>query len=313
MYEAKKNSVELSETAALAALSLVFLMIYKYVPVIGWAITFFSSLPILYAYLTKDAKYVLILVAAVSTVTLFITADWLMVIVFLVDFVAVGVVFGFFIKRNTAPEITILLSAIVLTLFFLLMIKAMLLVLHKDFVQMSIDNFIKIVNKMQSRGTDNSALYETFKKQTLYMIRYGFAAIMFVSNLIYMFFVYYVSRSVMSGLGVMIPKIKNFSYFRVNNVSISLFIIALILALPQVKEISTFLYKTGYNLRIIMLTLLTIIGLSVVNHRLSKFKISLFIKVILYFLIATQFWYFLVFIGVIDFWLNFRKIGIEQE
>ena len=313
MSEARKNSLELSETAALAAISLVFLIIYKYFPVIGWVITFFSSLPILYAYLTKDIKYVLILIAAVSVVALLITADWMMVTAFLINFAAVGLLLGFFIKRHATAENTILLSSIALTLLFYLIIKGLFLVVHKDFVQMSIDSFMKIVNAVQRKGPQNAALYDTFKTQTLYMIKYGFIAIMFVSNLIYMAIVYYVSRSVLAGMGIVIPKIKNFSYFRVNNVSVSLLIASLALALPQVKKTSIILYKTGYNLRMIMLVLLTIIGLSIVNYWLRRFKISMVIKFILYFLIVAQFWYFLVFIGIIDFWVNFRKIGIEER
>lgn len=306
MSNSDEDVRDLTAVAAMTAISVILLLIYRFVPFSGSVIMFFSSLPIIYTTTQKKLKFLLIQVIATIILIFYTTADPRYLLLFSTDFLIIGLTLGLCIKYNLNAANTIVLSALVVTATFLLalfFLKKAGFDMKND-LRLIVDKFIQLM-KSNSRVSD--AHIRIVQGNFYKMIGVGFPSLIFSASLIHITISYFVAYRVIKPLKNVINRLE-FIKIRLPGYYIWLLIVGIIMTLPKLSTYTAGFYTIGYNLNVILLAVFTLFGISFLNFYLMRIKIHLIWKILINFILITQIWWILATTAILDYWLDFRKI-----
>jgi len=307
-----KSLVEGSFLAAITALLFIFSI---YIPLLGTLISFLCPLPIIFLYLRHHLKFTLLSLLVAGFLVSMIAGP-LQGIFVLLGFGVIGLTLGYTIKRGYTFNEIIIFGSIssLLSKLLILWLGFWLMDLNPLMFDMQqLDTIIdQSLNFYQGLGLspEQLTILKDNLTQTLNIFRLAFPAMLILASIFDVFLNYLVSRIVLKRFGYKLPEFISFSYWRASPSCVLSYLVGWILIFLGVRYNLPLLHKIGINVQIFFTILFFIIGLSLINFFLQKYKIGSIFKWMIYFLIfflpfLSQ---FITWVGIFDVWIDFRRL-----
>ncbi len=234
-------------------------------------------------------------------------------IIFITIFLSLDVLIFFMIKKKI-KWINIIISSVIylLILFVLFVFFIKKTTLHNFFNYLnveltgSLNNFLQseIAKGLSKEEVENLRLFFEF-----FIIKMIFAYI-FLFVLVVVFLNYLVVRLFMINKYKIINEIPQFKMWYLDEKVIWILILALLFIILKKYLNNEVIFSITLNIIFVLANLYFLIGLSLVFFFMEKYKIPFFMQVLSVIIIIS--WNHLSFIimltGILDTWLNFRKI-----
>lgn len=308
------------EGAFLAAITAILFIISIYIPLLGTLVSFLCPLPIIILYLRHSLKFTIISVF-VSGVLVSIIAGPLQGLMVLLGFGILGVTLGYAIKKELSSNEIILLgsiaslsSKIIIILIGIWFLDINPLIFDVDQIDRIITQSLNFYQSIGLTGEQLDFLKESLS-QTLNIFRIVFPAMLILASIFDVFINYIVARVVLKRFGYNLPGFSSFSNWRAPKSFFWSYFLGIILIFLGVKYNIALLNKIGLNVQIFFTLTFFVCGLSLVGFLLERYKIKSFVKWIIYIMICIQpiFSQIATWIGMLDVWIDFRKLILNKE
>ncbi|MEA1939931.1 MAG: YybS family protein [Candidatus Caldatribacteriota bacterium] len=320
MAEQQIPTKSIVEGAFLAAITAVLFIISIYVPLLGTIVSFLCPLPIIILCLRHSLKFALI-ATIVSGVLVSLLAGPFQGFMVLLGFGILGFTMGFGIKKELPFTEIIIISSIASFSSKILMLIFGFWFLDINPLMFDVEQIDKIIAQSLSFYSNMgltieqlTSLKETLS-QTLIIIRTALPAMLILSSIFDTFLNYYVARLVLKKFGYKLIGFKSFSHWRASKSFFWSYCIGAVLMFLGTKYNIFQLNKIGINIQVFFTVVFLICGLSLSAFLMEKYKVTKFLKWIIYILIC-----FLPFLsqiatwaGMLDVWINFRKLIIAKK
>lgn len=268
----------------------------------------FASLPGMY-YVLKSGKWVGVAVVLITTATLAIIADPMLVIVYLAQSGLISLAVPYFLGKGWGGGRSIAFSVVAVFVFLLLVAAFFWLVQGIDphsAVMKEINSWIPqttaFYEKVGYKGEDLQTLQRIAKEYVAFIARI-YPAIVLVGIGAITGFNLLVLKRLTTRLGQTLP-VGDFNKFR-NPDHLIWFAIAAGFALLLNNDYIT---TAALNLLVVTMSLYFLQGLAIIAHMFDRFAVSGFFRAIFYVLLALQFYLMaaVAILGIFDLWGNFR-------
>lgn len=308
------------EGAFLAAITAILFIISIYIPLLGTLVSFLCPLPIIILYLRHSLKFTIISIF-VSGVLVSIIAGPLQGLMVLLGFGILGVTLGYAIKKELSSNEIILLgsiaslsSKIIIILIGIWFLDINPLIFDVDQIDRIITQSLNFYQSIGLTGEQLDFLKESLT-QTLNIFRIVFPAMLILASIFDVFINYIVARVVLKRFGYNLPGFSSFSNWRAPKSFFWSYFLGIILIFLGVKYNIALLNKIGLNVQIFFTIAFFVCGLSLVVFLLERYKVKSFVKWIIYIMICIQpiFSQVATWIGILDVWIDFRKLIVSKE
>lgn len=322
MQNKKFNATALVQMSIMVAISVVLILVSSSLPMFNFVINFILPIPMAYIYIKYDlnkvilANFVVLLLSCLF-VDLF-TAVSFAIMIFIISFVL-----GFCFKRKIDSLKTILFMAIafivITALQFIISVNIIAGISFSTFINQVIGVFQKTVKDIENiyinSGVSKSQVQSLVEPLKAFfdkkLILTFIQTLLILSGIINAYITELITVGIFRRLRIEIPKIIKFYEFHMHNLVLAFGIIAVCIGLLLERVgssigiyISTTVYMVGQ-------VLLLICGISLVVYYLkskAKMKNAAIVLIVILTLFISVVMYMYVFLGLIDTFVDFRKI-----
>lgn len=310
----------LVEGAIFAAITVVIGIIRFYIPIVS-LISFVWSVPtILIAF--RHGFKASIYSVMVSSVLVSVLTQPIQGLGFFIGFGLPGIIMGYLLKKKLSPGTTILITGVVLAVCSFLSLYLGMFVAGVDIATTYDKIFIDLKNAYKEASDSMAGAYESMGisreellksaadfEKNIDMLKLVLPGGLLISGILLSLLNFKVARTVLRRINYFIEDIKPFSQWRLSDkwAMLATFLLLYTVVemsltkLPQLHALTMNIY-TGIGF------LFAILGLSVAKFFLDKYSVSRALKVIILCLLPVLFGNMLLLVGIIDMFLDFRKL-----
>lgn len=224
----------------------------------------------------------------------------------------VGVVMGNALKKDAPLWRTfgqsILAGTIGVVILWLLgraVLKQDAFVLMQKGFREAVDGVLGIYQKLDL-SSKQLALLEQGQEMLLEIVDVAIPAMILLGISMLLLINFQVSRRLIERMGGKVRPLPPLAYWRLPWYLVWVFIGCFLLT---GFGGGTFFYKLGLNLYLLTTFLYALQGMAIMAHFIARLRLARGLKVLLLFMIFLAFGQLLVFLGLFDTWIDFRKIG----
>lgn len=313
----ESSTKSLVESAILTAITVVLVLLTLYIPVLYMIGLFLWPLPITFIYIRHGAKYSIMSLVVTGIITA-ISYDPISALNISATFGLVSIILGYCLKNKKDFFFSIILMSAAMFISLILVMKLFSFFMGQDIISMltqQMNEMRQIAMQMYSqmgvpKETQDIALNafptaEVLKTMLPIGLLIGSIAMAFIS--------YVVAGKVFKRFGYNYSKVKPFSewYISVQFVMgiIGLVLLSYLMVYFKIKN-SQMLY---INTIILLQFVFIIDGLATVDFFMKKKDVAKGLRIfILIFLMLSQIGRLLIFVGIIDYALNLRKLDMKR-
>lgn len=308
------------EGAFLSAITVILFLASLYIPLFGTLISFLCPLPIIILCLRHDIK-----VAFLSLVIAFflvsILAGPFQGFIGILGFGTLGIALGIAIKKNMSLlEVLFIgstvsfVSKIFLIIIGLWMMDYNPLLLGLDQIEQTINQGLSFYGNMGLSPEQIETTKETLL-QSVELIKIAFPAMLVIASVFDTLINYWVAGKILNRLGYKLAPFIPFYKWRASKSFFWSYLAGLLILLINTNYKLPFLERIGVNIQLLFSVIFLFTGLAVVSFILRHHKIKPIISWVVYVIIFIQpiFSFAVTWVGILDVWLDFRKILFPDE
>lgn len=308
------SGIALAEGGILAALSVILALGCTYYPFLQLFTNFIAPLPLTILVLRQGIKPAF-LSSLIIAVLLFIFLG-LQGLLLALSIIAPGMVLGYGIKKKWAPVFILLsvaaasgLAMGLVVLSYGLFFKATFVAEITKALEESQRLALETYKRMQIPQTELARQEGQFKMTSQFLIL-ALPAILIASSILMSFFNYLIAERLLKRFGYYLQPFPDFSLWRapwITSLGYVLAVIAMLAgnSIPGFKQV-------GLNLFFVFSVWYLIQGLAVVAFYIKQTRLSKLLKTGIIFGAMVLLGNFLSIAGLLDTWLDFRRIEIRQ-
>ena len=237
----------------------------------------------------------------------------------IISFLVIGSSSGYVLRKNRKFHIFLLISTLSITFISASNYYYLKNFRDIDVLQSSKQSIIDVINKSEISESERTEINKRFD-ETIRIISDIIPFVYFLNSLLLSLICFYPLKFFLFRLFRKKDYYKeNIEYFRLKEYFIFAFIAGWLIVLLVDREYY-FIYTAGLNISLILTCFYMIQALGIIKFLFKKKNIPFFIipVILLVFLfIGIEFLFFILVIissiGVIDFWLDFRKLNIKEK
>ena len=311
----KRSTRSLVEAAFLSALTVVFCLATIYLPVLGLFTSFFWPIPIVLLGVRHDLR-LSILATVVSGIIVAILAGPLTAISMFLGLGMLGLVLGTAMRKRRTPLVTVGMGAIALLIsmmllfllsFFIMAINPLenFLILHQE----SMESTLNLYRRFGIAG-DNLEQMENALTEGIALMRYLIPMALVVGSLLSSLLNFLLARTILGRLGVAYPGFMPFRTWQLpRSTALGYAVGIALLAMSNYSGQEIFKH-IGVNVQAIFHLAIMVQGLAVAWHFMEEYRLAKALRVVVVFLalFAPLFSQALFFAGLLDLFMDFRRL-----
>ena len=307
------------EAGILAAIAIVFALISTYVPVLGMLVNFIWCLPIILCGMRNGLRWsIMTLVVSGAVVAILISPINALLLVAV--FGPLGLVVGECMKRKLPPVKLMAISSVAAFVSLIASVGITFAFLGSDPISMFFGMFdealadITAIYKQQGLSEEQIQAATTSAQDSFKLIRLVLPASFVISAPILAFINYWVAKSILNKLGEHFEPFPPFTSIILPRWLAIPYIISLVLVFTFDGQQASMPYLLGVNLQMLCSFILVMQGLAIIfwyikDKNLPKWWGKVAVALIFISQFVSQ---YVVFIGVFDLFMDFRKIRKGQ-
>jgi uncharacterized protein YybS (DUF2232 family) len=286
-------------------------------PILGFFCTLFVPLPTLF-YRGKLGRVSGAFVPVITIIVMIVILGGISIdILYFFELLIIGFILGELIELNLSIEKTViytctvvLLSGLVILLFYSHMTADGLITLVSDYIQKNLELTLKLYQDM-GMSAENISLFSDSLESIHFVLIRIVPALVIASNLFLVWAILMLARPLFKAKGLFYPDFGMLNLWKAPEPLVwGVIGSGLMLLLPN-RSVKLF----GVNGLLILMTVYFFQGIAIVSYYFEKKHLHRPLRFILYSLIAVQQIVLLVVIGLgfFDTWLNFRRLKLNKS
>ena len=293
------------EGAFLAALTVVLYLSSVYLPLFGFFLSFFCPLPVLFLVIRWDLRTGIL---AAGVATLLVAFTGFIPALICVSYTLIGIFLGHAIKRKYSFFEVIGFGSVVSLLSKIALIGFALLITGinpiNENLQIMKEAFQKTSQMFGGYGEENL-------QQLIALINLALPAILVVASILDTTINFFLGSWVGKKIGMPFPQFPAFQNWKFPVSVFWMFILSWVFVLFGGE---TLYGRIGLNLQIVTQSLFIVQGIAILYYFLNRYIQSRAVKMVILLFVVFQpiLSTILSWLGVLDTWFDFRKIGAQK-